>query len=227
MESRIIAVGDIHGCLAAFDAILAAVDPTAADTLVILGDYIDRGPASRQVVDRIIELGQRTRTIVLMGNHEEMLLLVRQDELEIGSWLQYGGAETLASYGVDHPRAIPDSHFEFFVQGRHYWQSERHFFVHGNYLADLPLERQPAEMLRWRSLREFTPGPHVSGKIAIVGHTAQRTGEVQNLGYLRCIDTYCHGGGWLTALDVASGQLWQANREGQLRSSEATADAPN
>ena len=55
------------------------------------------------------------------------------------------------------------------------------------------------------------------GKTAIVGHTPQGTGEILDLGYLICIDTYCVGGGWLTALDVESGRVWQANREGRLR----------
>jgi serine/threonine protein phosphatase 1 len=62
------------------------------------------------------------------------------------------------------------------------------------------------------------PGRHCSGKTAVVGHTPQVTGEILDLGYLVCIDTYCVGGGWLTALDVDSGQVWQANRAGELRS---------
>jgi serine/threonine protein phosphatase 1 len=72
-------------------------------------------------------------------------------------------------------------------------------------------------VLRWRSLREHQPGPHVSGKIAVVGHTAQKDGEILDLGHLVCIDTYVYGDGWLTALDVQSGQVWQVGQEGRPR----------
>jgi serine/threonine protein phosphatase 1 len=71
---------------------------------------------------------------------------------------------------------------------------------------------------RWLSLRDWVPPPHVSGKTAIVGHTAQRSGEILDLGYLKCIDTWCYGGGWLTALEVNTGQVWQADAQGNLRS---------
>ena len=62
-----------------------------------------------------------------------------------------------------------------------------------------------------------TARPHVSGKTAVVGHTPQRGGEVLDLGFLKCIDTFCNGGRWLTALDVTSGRVWQANNRGELR----------
>ena len=61
------------------------------------------------------------------------------------------------------------------------------------------------------------PGPHLSGKTVITGHTAQRDGALLDLGYLKCIDTKCYSGGYLTALDVTSGELWQANERGEMR----------
>ena len=80
-----------------------------------------------------------------------------------------------------------------------------------------PMDEQPALMLRWESLRDTIPGPHVSGKTVIVGHTSQKGGEVLDLGHLVCIDTYCHGGGWLTALDVKTREVWQASQAGEVR----------
>ncbi len=71
--------------------------------------------------------------------------------------------------------------------------------------------------MRWRSLRETIPGPHRSGKTVIVGHTAQKDGEILDLGHIKCIDTYCYGGGWLTALDVVTSEVWQASMSGELR----------
>ena len=63
----------------------------------------------------------------------------------------------------------------------------------------------------------MTPGPHESGKTVIVGHSSQKSGEILDRGHMMCIDTFCFGGGWLTALDVQSGELWQADRDGDLR----------
>ena len=76
---------------------------------------------------------------------------------------------------------------------------------------------QPDLALRWESLRDDVPAPHFSGKTVIAGHTSQRSGEILDLGHIKCIDTCCYGGGWLTALEVHTGQVWQANREGILR----------
>ncbi len=61
------------------------------------------------------------------------------------------------------------------------------------------------------------PGPHISGKTAIIGHASQKSGEILDLGYLKCIDTWCYGDGWLTALDIDSGQMWQADKAGRMR----------
>jgi serine/threonine protein phosphatase 1 len=77
--------------------------------------------------------------------------------------------------------------------------------------------RQSGVMLRWKSLDDDRPGPHFTGKVAVVGHTPQKTGETLDIGHLVCIDTQCHGGGWLTALDVGSGRWWQANERGAVR----------
>src|SRR5438128_342790 len=79
MSGRTIAVGDVHGCKAALDALLAAIEPEPADTLVTLGDYVDRGPDSRGVLDRLIGLAGRCRLVPLMGNHEEALLDALRD----------------------------------------------------------------------------------------------------------------------------------------------------
>ena len=71
---RLIAIGDVHGCVHALDTILAAIAPKSADQIVFLGDLIDQGRDSRDVIDRLIELRNRCRLIVIQGNHEEMML---------------------------------------------------------------------------------------------------------------------------------------------------------
>jgi serine/threonine protein phosphatase 1 len=212
MPTRTIAIGDIHGCSAALDAILAAIRPRPDDTIVTLGDYINRGPDSRGVLDRLIELGCRCRLVPLLGNHDQMLLDIRSGKNPISWLLDIGGIATLDSYGPGRDIGlIPEAHFEFLEGCRDFFETDTHIFVHGNYYPDIPMDEQPVMMLRWESLRDTTPGPHESGKTVIAGHTSQRSGEILDLGYLKCIDTRCYGGGWLTALDVRTEEVWQAD----------------
>ncbi len=224
MDGRTIAIGDIHGCAAALAALLDAVAPGSQDTLVLLGDLIDRGPDSRGVLDRLLAVSGRCRLVPLLGNHEEMLLDALRDSAAIKRWLMLGGVATLRSYGWSRggPRrplaeVFPDRHRKFLASCRPYYETGTHLFVHAGYLPELPLDKQPGEVLRWRVTDACTAAPHGSGKVAVVGHTPQGSGEVLDLGFLVCIDTNCARGGWLTALDVGTGQVWQADRHGRLR----------
>lgn len=96
---RLLAIGDIHGCHIAFDTLLEHLSILPTDTVVVLGDVIDRGPGTRQVIDRLLELRQQCRLVFLMGNHEEMFLGSLAVEGVRESWLGFGGWETLQSYG--------------------------------------------------------------------------------------------------------------------------------
>src|SRR5687768_14207517 len=99
MAGRAIAIGDIHGCHDALRAVLDAVAPSASDTIVVLGDYIDRGPDSRGVLDCLIDLAQGCRVVPLLGDHEQLLLDAIRDRNEAARWFRCGGMETLRSYG--------------------------------------------------------------------------------------------------------------------------------
>jgi len=213
---RTIAIGDIHGCSQALDALLGAIGPAADDTIVALGDYVDRGPDSRGVVERMLALAKECRLVPLMGNHEVMLLDCIERGYADPAWLTYGGKETLESYGGGLEK-IPPQHLAFFRGLLPYFETDTHIFLHANYQYDMPLAEQPAYLLFWEHLHLSLPPRHESGKTAIVGHTSQKSAEVLDLGHVVCIDTFCHGGGWLTALDVDSGKVWQADRAGQLR----------
>jgi calcineurin-like phosphoesterase family protein len=214
--SRTIAIGDIHGCSQALEVVLRAIEPKPDDTIVALGDYIDRGTDSRGVVEQMLALAKQCRLVPLMGNHEIMLL----DALNRGSydsgWLLCGGKETLLSYGGGLEN-IPPDHIDFFRSLVPYYETDTHFFVHANYQYDMPLADQPDYLLYWEHLHLSPPRPHDGGKRAIVGHTSQKNCEILDLGHVVCLDTFCHGGGWLTALEVDSGQVWQADRFGNLR----------
>ncbi len=215
---RIIAIGDIHGCTPALRAVLQAVEPRPQDTVVTLGDYIDRGPDSLGTLETLIDLSYRCRLIPILGNHDELLLQIfAGHHYLLGEWLTVGGDATLASYGLDSPDALPQEHVDFLRSCQPWYETPNHFFVHASYRADLPLRKQPPELLRWEAISNLPPGPHRSGKIAVVGHTAQHNGEILDWGYLKCIDTHVYGEGWLTALDLTTGQCWQADKFGGLR----------
>jgi serine/threonine protein phosphatase 1 len=99
MPPRTIAVGDIHGCSAAIDALLNAIRPRPEDVIVTLGDYIDRGPDSKGALERLIELARRCRLVPLLGNHEEMLFEAMADSFPLEFFLGVGGDAILDSYG--------------------------------------------------------------------------------------------------------------------------------
>lgn len=215
---RTIAIGDVHGCLPALETLLGAIRPQSDDTLIFLGDYIDRGPDSRGVIDRLIALQQECRLIPLLGNHDAMLLEIYDGQAQLYvDWLLFGGNATLESYETMRVARIPSNHIEFLRGCPLYYEMDRYFFLHGNYQAELSLAAQPRDTILWESLKLRLPGPHQSGKTAIVGHSSQKSGEILDLGYLKCIDTRCYDQGWLTALDVETGRVWQADKQGAPR----------
>ena len=219
---RTIAIGDIHGCAHALDAVLDAIQPEPRDVLVVLGDFIDGGRDTALVVQRLLRLQEECHLVTLLGNHEEMFLRALTSETMRETWLMCGGMDTVNSYrycGDIHD--IPDEHVAFIRAARDYYETDEHIFVHANYDAKLPMEQQPGYLLRWALIDDPRPSPHVSGKTVIVGHTEQVDGEILDLNCACCIDTCCYGYGWLTALDVNTGQVWQASRWGYLRQGES------
>lgn len=216
--TRTLAMGDIHGCAVALRVLLEALHLQRDDTLITLGDYIDRGPDSFSAVQQLVDLSQACNLVTLRGNHEAMLLDALRADVARSVWLRCGGAATVAAYGAaDSFLCLPDTHLEFFNNTRLIYESTSYFFAHASYVPHLPLDIQPPEVLLWPSLRDHIPPPHVSGKVAILGHTPQSTGQVLDLGYLKCLDTGCCYGGWLTAMDVETGAIWQSNQRGELR----------
>ena len=174
-DGRTIAVGDIHGCATALRTLLAAIELTAEDTLVVVGDAIDRGPNSREVLDQLIAVSQSCQLVPILGNHEQMLLDAIRGNMSLQEWLVHGGAETLDSYGPGAALSeLPLGHYDFLSTWIDYYETAEHFFVHGNYVPKKKLAKQHWVEMRWRSLHASTPGPHISGKTAILGHTANK-----------------------------------------------------
>jgi serine/threonine protein phosphatase 1 len=224
--SRTLAIGDMHGCTRALDTLLGAVQPAPGNTLITLGDYVDRGPDSRGVIDRLLALAQTVQLIALRGNHDWMMTEARHNYDVYEDWLGFGGRETLASYGTDENLDdVPPHHWEFLEQTLvDYHETDTHIFVHALVHPDLDLRSQSHSFLHWHKLQPSHP-PHGSGKIMVCGHTAQKSGEPLNLGHAVCIDTWVYGLGWLTCLEVETGTIWQANQKGNLRTANL-ADFP-
>ena len=172
---RIYAVGDIHGCYDKLLVLMEKIDiDFESDTLVFLGDYIDRGPQSFEVVAYLADLKQRyANTIFLKGNHEEMLEKYLSGEDRI-TYLVNGGQQTLESY-MNRPRpegepAIPSTHLEFFKSLRIYYETQNYIFVHAGLKNKVPLEKQKTEDLLWIR-RRFIESKYDYGKMVVFGHT--------------------------------------------------------
>lgn len=194
---RIFAIGDIHGRLDLLERAIAAIRRdieeygTAALT-VTLGDYIDRGPQSRGVLDRLIDNPFPTSYVALKGNHEDMLEAFLADPATGPYWRQQGGLETLQSYGVhvgglmgasyaaarDQLRAaLPEAHLQFLRALKTSFSRGKYFFCHAGVRPGVPLERQSDEDLLW--IRNDFLGSHADfGKIIVHGHTPVREPEV-------------------------------------------------
>ncbi|QIF00190.1 metallophosphoesterase family protein [Roseimicrobium sp. ORNL1] len=212
---RTFAIGDIHGCLMAFETLLSIVPFQPGDTLVTLGDYVDRGPDSCGVIERLVKWHGETNLITLQGNHEIMMLMAHEDKDVIRDWCDAGGDATMASYLERKYPEIPSAHWDFLEKTLPYYESATHIFVHATVDPDRPMNQQPDHMLYWE--RFWNSSRHVSGKMVICGHTPQRNGQPRDFGHGICIDTFAYGGGWLTCLEPGSGCYWQANQKGETR----------
>lgn len=214
-QMRTIVIGDIHGCSKALQGLLEAIEPTPEDLLIFLGDYVDRGPDSKGVINLLLEVRQRCQTVFLLGNHEIMFRGAVRG-LNPDLWLQIGGGPTVTSYGGKLGN-VSAEHVKFLEACLPYYESPDHIFVHANYVEDLPLDLQPEHSLFWEHLNDRVPRAHFSGKHVYLGHTPQPHGNIGFYGHFTCLDTGCFAGYWLSAVDIASGQSWQVSKEGHPR----------
>ncbi|MDY6903879.1 MAG: metallophosphoesterase family protein [Thermodesulfobacteriota bacterium] len=169
---KIFAVGDIHGC---FDKLKHLMDRVPInydeDTLVFLGDYIDRGNDSYKVVDYLIDLKKKHNDIVfLKGNHETMLFRYLSGEDE-ATFLYNGGEQTLKNYFNENGRiVIPPAHIDFYRSLQPYYETDDYIFVHAGMRANIPIHKQSESDLLWIR-RPFIDSDYDFGKRVIFGHT--------------------------------------------------------
>lgn len=218
--ARHLAIGDIHGCFETLKRLLRVVEPREEDLIITLGDYINRGPNSYGVMEWLIQTQKTGQLRALRGNHDVMFAQAIEGE-NISRFRKVGGDETLKSYAKYGNRSgklndVPEHHFQFLESELlPYYEMDTHFFVHANAYADYPLADQPDYMLYWEKFNY--PPRHMSGKIMVCGHSSQKSGRPLVTEDAICIDTFAHGGGWLSCLDVQADMLWQANRDGDVR----------
>lgn len=273
---RILAIGDVHGCARHLQRLLDVVKPTHEDLIVTMGDYIDRGPDSKDVIDILLGLHQDPggNILSLRGNHDAMLLMCLDkmgratqywptgkcddETFELWClaasqepprlWLGNQAQTTLSSYGKTRSDRNWDGYLdalseEFYKGLRDINQAlvevtadlvpQKHInflrntcvdacetsdfiFVHGGLCPDLPLADQPLFALHWKRFDKDCM-PHVSGKKVICGHTPQPDLLVHDLGHAACLDTGAYmAKGFLTCMDVLTGQCWQIDDDLQL-----------
>ena len=216
MSTRTLAIGDIHGCRDQLAALVAALELSSRDHLILLGDYVDRGTDVAGVIEFILGLFQSCHVSAIKGNHEELMLAARNSRGEYLEWLASGGVATLRSYRSEALTldAVPPSHWCFLESLKDYVETPSHIFVHACVDHDIPMHEQSADALRWRRFPSLLP--HDSGKVVVCGHTPQKSGEPCNKGYAVCIDTNACRGGPLTCLHVETGEIWQADQYGDV-----------
>jgi len=206
---RLIAIGDIHGRLYKLEKILDLIDPQQGDTLVFLGDYIDRGPDSYEVVELLIDLKNKfSNTITLRGNHEDFVISIfmgNQNKAERNIWLKINGGElTMASYrGAGF---YLKEHMDFYMNLPVCWETDRYFFCHAGAKRGRPLHEQKAYDL----VDHRGPYPHPDedlGKIVVHGHDNVEKPVI--LPNRINIDTGAGKHGSLTAIELPSLELWQ------------------
>ena len=219
--TRVYAVGDIHGCA---DLLGELVDRIAEDgrsaaaptrRIVFLGDYVDRGPQSREVIDLVLDgLPSGFDAVTLKGNHEDFMLRFMEDVRVGPGWFMNGGDATVFSYRARMPERgttlerldelrrqlcanLPDRHLRFLRALRRWHVEGDYLFVHAGIRPGVPLDAQRDEDILWIR-EEFLDDAGDHGKIVVHGHTIARSPEVRpnRIG----IDTGAYATGVLTCL---------------------------
>lgn len=186
-KGRTIAITDIHGELAKLDSVLEKLEINSKDRIIFLGDYIDRGPDSKGVINRLISMNDVCECIYLKGSHEYAYLKAREgDEYYKYLFWNYGGVQTVESYGSFEN--IYNTHGDFLDSLKSYYETEDYFFIHAGLRPGIPLEDQD-ERDFFYIRGDFIYKKHNLSKKIIFGHTDFEQPLVQDDKI--CIDTGC------------------------------------
>jgi serine/threonine protein phosphatase 1 len=211
MTGKILAIGDVHGCNRRLRQLLdrIEIDPHV-DTLVFVGDYLDRGPDARGTIDTLLEIkATHPNTICLRGNHEAMFLNYYREGRGEELFLYNSGMNTLDSYGITlaevrRGSGFPESHLRFLSALPLVYETEEYFFVHAGVRPGIPLAEQTPEDLLWIR-HEFIESGEDFGRTVVFGHTPlpEPLIETNKIG----IDTGAVYGGRLTCIELPSRKI--------------------
>lgn len=225
-ETRVYAVGDVHGRIDLLEGVLSRIDADRAsappDRIVeiFIGDYVDRGPSSRAVLDRLAQRVQTHGTVLLRGNHEALLLAFLSDPTILAEWQRLGGLQTLLSYGLKPPisastaqqielaaefrRTIPDAHKKLLRNMPRSFVCGDFLFVHAGLRPGVPIAEQKEQDLLW--IREdFLLSKAHFGKFVVHGHTPVVEPDLHSNRIN--IDTGAYATGRLTCIRIERDQL--------------------
>jgi serine/threonine protein phosphatase 1 len=233
------AIGDIHGRYDLFAILLEHIRHDSLSLkekprIVLLGDYIDRGPGSAQVLSAIVDLCKQDwcDTEVLLGNHELFMIKFALDITDGPAWLNYGGLATLASYGINPPAdktnpedwqtlqdelllKIPRDHLQLLSHAKIYFIAGDYLFVHGGVQPGVPVEEQTIDTMLW--IRgEFLASPKSCDYVVVHGHSAKATAD--NLQWRIGVDTGAYATGVLTTIRLSGRErrVFQAKASGVI-----------
>jgi len=213
---KLYAISDIHGCYDTFSRLLGRLGLQKSDRLILLGDYIDRGEKSREVIDLILDLAGKGYDVTpLLGNHESMMINAYRNRSMLQLWLYNSGSDTLESFGISDLSGMETRYLEFFMNLRYYETSGNFIFVHAGFNDETPDPFIDNYTMIWETRPQYN-NPVFKGKTIIHGHRPKTIEFVNNLikdkSMVIPIDTGCvysreSGLGFLSALDVTSMQL--------------------
>jgi serine/threonine protein phosphatase 1 len=218
LKERLFAIGDIHGCIDQLrELVESVIGIRKQDRIVFLGDYIDRGNKSREVVDYIMNLQHNGYAVIpLIGNHEWMLLEAYEEDNRLINWIFNGGSSTLDSFGIKALKELSREYIDFFNSLRYYYIFENYIFVHAGFNDNISDTFNDYYDMIW-TRRESYSNPVFKDKIIIHGHTPVTVEICRKMidekNRVINIDTGCvysdiTGYGHLTAIEVFSMKLF-------------------
>lgn len=212
--NKIFAIGDIHGCLEKLQNLMSGIDmDRRTDMLIFIGDYVDRGKFSREVVDYIISIKYEYKNVFcLLGNHEQMFMHYLNGEKE-ELYLGNGGTATLESYQIlfsdevqKRKEKVPPEHRKFFESLLPYYETEKYIFAHAGIRPGIPLNEQTMDDLLWIRY-DFIYSEQDFDKTVVFGHTPSANPLIgkNKIG----IDTGAVYGGKLTCVELPALKIYQ------------------
>ena len=217
---RKIAISDIHGCLSTFKALLDKLAFSTSDKLFLIGDFIDRGPDAKGVIDYVIELREQGYNLVcLKGNHEVMMEQARKDSFAFNGWLDSGGLQTINSFQTNSLDAIAEKYWDFMFGLEYIVLEEPFIFVHAGLNFNAPNPLQDLDAMMWiRNWYDHIDRNWLGDRIIVHGHTPKTKSSIEmnfrlkdQLQYLDidggCFHIVHPGMGNLCAFDITNDQL--------------------